>query len=104
MVLTAVFLTFSILTPIIGHSLVKMLYWMCEKTDMPPTGPQLLHAIKRNFGGLEESGLNTETIFRRVLVRDIDTPPDLRIIKAGVRPLYQIYSLSNACSVIRCII
>lgn len=65
-------------------SLIKMLYWMCEKTDMPPTGPQLIHAIKRNFGGLEESGLNTEIIFRQVLVRDIDTPPDLSIMKSGV--------------------
>ena len=31
-------------------SLVKMLYWMCEKTLSDPTNKQLEHAIKRNFG------------------------------------------------------
>ena len=31
-----------------------MLYWMCDKSYRPPTGPQLQHAIKRNFGGLED--------------------------------------------------
>ena len=30
-----------------------MLYWMCEKSNAPPTGPQLEHAIRRNFGGME---------------------------------------------------
>ena len=27
---------------------------MCAKTKLPPTSLQLEHAIKRNFGGLEE--------------------------------------------------
>ncbi len=40
------------------YSLIKMLYWMCEKSRMPPTWPQLQHAIQRNFGGLEEKNLN----------------------------------------------
>lgn len=58
-------------------SLIKMLYWMCEKTNMPITGPQLVHAIRRNFGGLEEEGLNPEDIFRKILPMDIDKPPNL---------------------------
>ena len=33
------------------YSLIKMLYWMCERCDRPPTGRQFEHAIKRNFGG-----------------------------------------------------
>ena len=33
------------------YSLIKMLYWMCERCHLPPTGRQLEHAIKRNFGG-----------------------------------------------------
>ena len=31
-----------------------MLYWMCERSQSEPTGDQLEHAIKRNFGGQEE--------------------------------------------------
>ena len=30
-----------------------MLYWMCEQSGHPPSQPQIEHAIKRNFGGLE---------------------------------------------------
>lgn len=36
---------------------------MCEKTKTSPTVSQLVHAIRRNFGGLEEAGLNTESVF-----------------------------------------
>ena len=50
---------------------------MCEKTNMPPTGPQLVHAIKRNFGGLREENLDPEKIFWELLPRDIEEPPDL---------------------------
>ncbi len=39
-------------------SLIKMLYWMCERSGMSPTWIQLQHAILRNFGGLEEKNLN----------------------------------------------
>lgn len=42
-----------------------MLYWMCAKGNRPPTGPQLQHAIKRNFGGLED--FDTYDIFKRYL-------------------------------------
>ena len=36
-----------------------MLYWMVSKTDSPPTEPsltenQLIHAIRRNFDGLDK--------------------------------------------------
>ena len=51
-----------------------MLYWMCEKSNSPPTGPQLEHAIKRNFGGLDS--LNTDEIFKKHL-GNLGTPPDL---------------------------
>ena len=35
-------------------SLIKMLYWMVSKTDSPLTEEQLIHAILRNFDGLDE--------------------------------------------------
>ena len=35
-----------------------MLYYMCQKSNCLPTWPQLEHAIKRNFGGLETKDLN----------------------------------------------
>ena len=57
---------------------------MCEKTNMPPTGPQLVHAIKRNFGGLEESGVNPETVFLSRLRINIDEAPDLSDIDPEV--------------------
>ena len=31
-----------------------MLYWMIKKTNQPLTMRQLEHAVKRNFGGLDE--------------------------------------------------
>ena len=49
-----------------------MLYWMCEKNKLPPTGPQLQHAIKRNFGGLED--FDTFKIFKRFLKNIEDQP------------------------------
>lgn len=42
-----------------------MLYWMCKNAECEPTDKQLEHAIKRNFGGLEE--LNTFEIFKNHL-------------------------------------
>ena len=36
------------------HSLIKMLYWMVRKTNQLLTMKQLEHAVKRNFGGLDE--------------------------------------------------
>ena len=51
-----------------------MLYWMCEKSDCPPTGPQLEHAIKRNFGGMDS--FDTSEIFMNYL-GNLGKPPDL---------------------------
>ena len=51
---------------------------------MPPTGPQLVHAIKRNFGGLEESGVDPETVFLSRLRINIDEAPDLSDIEPEV--------------------
>ena len=47
---------------------------MCEKSNRPPTGPQLQHAIKRNFGGLEN--FDTYEIFRNYLP-NIENKPEL---------------------------
>ena len=44
-----------------------MLYHMCEKTDLPLTWPQLEHAIKRNFGGLEPDDWNPCEEFTKLL-------------------------------------
>ena len=52
---------------------------------MLPTGPQLVHAIKRNFGGLEEARLNPEDIFREYLAGNIDEPPDMTSIDSHVK-------------------
>lgn len=49
------------------YSLIKMIYWMCDKSGSPPTWPQLEHAIRRNFGGLDEATLNPLDEFKRNL-------------------------------------
>jgi len=36
------------------YSLIKMLYWMVYRTNQPLTMEQLVHAVKRNFGGLDD--------------------------------------------------
>ncbi|WAR07210.1 RN213-like protein, partial [Mya arenaria] len=51
------------------YSLVKMVYSFVEKSNQPPTWYEMLHAIRRNFGGLDE--VNPEEIFRRHLARVI---------------------------------
>ena len=51
---------------------------------MPPTGPQLVHAIKRNFGGLQDEDLDPEIKFREKLPNNIDESPDLRTIPPEV--------------------
>ena len=67
---------------LVPSSLVKMLYWMCEKSNLPPTGPQLEHAICRNFGGMESDDLDTLEEFQRYIPsRD---PPDLQSIPEEV--------------------
>ena len=45
-----------------------MLYWMCDKSGgRPLSWPQLEHAIKRNFGGLESEGLDPFEVFKKTL-------------------------------------
>ena len=55
-------------------SLIKMLYFMCEKTDLPPTWPQLEHAIKRNFGGMESDEWNPYDEFTKQIQMSRERP------------------------------
>ena len=68
-----------------------MLYWMCAKTKLPPTGPQLEHAIKRNFGGLEDENLKPDEIFMNHIQNIRDTPN-----LAGKEGVYIILVSSNS--------
>ena len=68
---------------LVPSSLVKMLYWMCEKSNLPPTEPQLEHAICRNFGGMESDELDTLEEFQRYIL--IRNPPDLQSIPEEVQ-------------------
>ena len=56
-----------------------MLYWMCKKSNMPLSGPQLQHAVKRNFGGLDIDEIDTYKIFKHYL-KHLDHEPDLSTI------------------------
>ena len=67
---------------------------------MPPTGPQLVHAIKRNFGGLKEEDLDPEKVFWDLLPKDVDRPPDLERIQPDVSHSlfwYSAYLLGCIC-------
>ena len=44
-----------------------MLYSMCQESNDKPTRPQLEHAIKRNFGGLETEDLNPYEEFMKCM-------------------------------------
>ena len=55
---------------------------------MPPTGPQLVHAIKRNFGGLQDENIDPEKKFRDYLPKNIDESPDLKSIPPEVSSTY----------------
>ena len=55
--------------------MIKMLYYMCEKSRQPLTWPQLEHAIKRNFGGLESQNLNPFQEFESVIIMNRELPP-----------------------------
>ena len=54
-----------------------MLYWMCDKSGMPPTWPQLEHAIKRNFSGLNDANLDPIKEFERNLPTVTAAPLDI---------------------------
>ena len=60
-----------------------MLYWMCKKSGMQLTGPQLQHAIKRNFGGLDLEDIDTYSIFKSHL-KDLEHEPDLSLVNDKV--------------------
>ena len=66
----------------VSSSLVKMLYWMCEMSGRPPTGPQLKHVICRNFGGMESDELDTLEEFKKQI--HISDQPDLQSIPQRV--------------------
>ena len=51
-----------------------MLYYMCKESGLPPTWPQLEHAIKRNFGGLESDEWNPFAEFKREINVDEKLP------------------------------
>ena len=51
---------------------------------MPLTGPQLLHAIKRNFGGLEDPDLDPIREFQDKFPSNIDSPPHLTHVSPEV--------------------
>ncbi|XP_065826355.1 E3 ubiquitin-protein ligase RNF213-like isoform X3 [Oscarella lobularis] len=57
------------------YSLVKMIFSFCKITESPPRSGQLLHAIRRNFGGLD-SKVNPETIFFNHLQVDSNSAAD----------------------------
>ena len=42
-----------------------MLYWMIKKTNQPLTMKQLEHAVKRNFGGLDNDEVDALEIFKK---------------------------------------
>ena len=57
---------------------------MCAKTRLPLTGPQLLHAINRNFGGLEDKNVEPVQEFVEKLPNTIFNPPDLSNVRVEV--------------------
>ena len=58
---------------IFTHSLIKMVTGFCRITGQPPTWYELQHAIKRNFGGLDE--VDPVKVFERYLINiDKDLP------------------------------
>ena len=74
-----------------SFSLIKMLYWLCEKSDRYPTWPQLEHVIRRNFGGLEDEGfVPLEEFRKRMPNREI---PDLALIPPEVSTWHVVMQL-----------
>ena len=64
-----------------------MLYWMCEKSKKPPTGLQLQHAIKRNFGGFEN--FDTYEIFEQQTgILNLNDQPDMTYVSKMVITFY----------------
>ena len=51
-----------------------MLYWMVSKTDSPLTEEQLIHAILRNFDGLDEFDA-TKIFLSHIDTKHLDKQP-----------------------------
>ena len=56
------------------YSLIKMLYYMCDKSGRRPTSRQLEHAIRRNFGGLESDDWSPFQEFEDLIPMDQEIP------------------------------
>ncbi len=58
----------SVIVPSPLYSLIKMLYWMCERSMCQPLSwLQMEHAICRNFGGLESEEIKPLEEFRKAI-------------------------------------
>ena len=60
-----------------------MMYWMCNQCGNPPTWPQIEHAIRRNFGGLDGTDLDPIEEFRKNLPSSTE-PLDLTDVSSEV--------------------
>ena len=68
---------------------------MCEKSGMPPTWPQLQHAIQRNFSGLEADDFDPLKEFEnRIHNRE---EPDLTTIDPEVLQFCHMHVLDITC-------
>lgn len=63
-----------------------MLYSMCDKSRQPPSWPQLQHAIRRNFGGLESKQIKPFEVFCNE-IDYIDIDQDFSELDEEVLPL-----------------
>lgn len=61
------------------YSLVKMVYGFVEKSKKQPTWHEMLHAIKRNFGGLDQ--VDPVESFRNNLQPVVQFDPKVRYRK-----------------------
>ena len=65
-----------------------MLYWMCEKSEGHPLSwPQLNHAIRRNFGGLESKEINPLEEFSKAITGYFEDNQDFSGLDDKVLPL-----------------
>ena len=82
-------------------SLIKMLYWLCEKSGgRQLTWPQMRHAIMRNFGGFISTQVDPFEVFRTKLgmLEKNPNPEDFPSEVYTVLPYYYVYVWSNALS------
>ena len=71
-----------------------MLYWMCKNSGGHPlTGPQLKHAIQRNFGGLESEKLKPLEVFQdqiSLMGNTEDVPEEVCLLTSRVREVHSL--------------